>query len=48
MLAASEALRSTDRAVSAVAADTGYADLSAFNRQFKRFYGLPPREYRRG
>lgn len=48
MLAAAEALRSTDRAVSAVAADTGYADLSAFNRQFKRFYGLPPREYRRG
>lgn len=48
MLAAAEALRESDKPIAAIAADTGYADLSAFNRQFKRFYGLAPRDYRRG
>ena len=48
MLAAAEALRDTDKPVAAIAADSGYADLSAFNRQFNRFYGLSPRDYRRG
>ena len=47
MLAAAEALRNTDMPVTDIAVTSGYADISAFNRQFKRFYGLPPREYRK-
>lgn len=40
-------LEETDAAVVDVAIDSGFANLSHFNRQFKRFTGVPPREYRR-
>jgi AraC-like DNA-binding protein len=42
-----ELLASTDRSVSEVAADVGYASESAFNRAFKRQYEVPPAQYRR-
>ena len=38
--------RSTRRAVSAIAYDVGFGDLSYFNRCFRKFYGLTPRESR--
>lgn len=43
----SESLVSTDRSVSEIAADVGYASESSFNRAFKRQYKLPPAQYRR-
>ena len=42
-----ELLTSTERSVSEIAADVGYASESAFNRAFKRQYELPPAQYRR-
>jgi AraC family transcriptional regulator len=39
-------LRSTDDAVSAIAFDAGFNDLSTFNRRFKRFTGVSPGAYR--
>lgn len=39
-------LRETDRPMSQIALDAGYADQSAFARQFQRATGLTPREYR--
>lgn len=42
-----ELLSSTDRSVSEIAADVGYASESAFNRAFKRQYDVPPAQYRR-
>jgi len=33
-------------AISAVAYDAGFGDLSYFNRRFRRLYGLTPREVR--
>ncbi|SDL75128.1 Helix-turn-helix domain-containing protein [Nonomuraea jiangxiensis] len=44
--AACRLLRETDRAVSAIAADCGYANLSTFNRRFRERTGMSPREYR--
>jgi AraC-like DNA-binding protein len=35
-----------ERAVSAIAFDVGFGDLSYFNRTFKKRYGAPPREIR--
>jgi transcriptional regulator GlxA family with amidase domain len=43
-----DALRSTGRSVAQVAAEVGYESEAAFNRAFKRRFGKPPGEYRRG
>ena len=40
-------LRETDDSVVGVAYDSGFANLSNFNRVFKRLRGMTPREYRR-
>jgi len=41
------ALISTTQSVAQVASDVGYESEAAFNRAFKREYGLPPARYRR-
>ena len=43
---AAELLRTTDDTVLAVAEQTGFKNLSYFNRAFKTHYGLTPKEYR--
>ena len=45
--AAAQALVDDERTVLEVALDCGYADHSAFTRQFRATVGLTPREYRR-
>jgi AraC-like DNA-binding protein len=40
-------LTSTPRSVSEVAAEVGYESEAAFNRAFKREFGIPPGQYRR-
>jgi AraC-like DNA-binding protein len=40
-------LVSTSRSVAQIAAETGYESEAAFNRAFKREYGLPPARYRK-
>ena len=42
-----EALRSNSRSVQRVALDSGYESEAAFNRAFKRRFGVPPARYRR-
>jgi AraC-like DNA-binding protein len=37
---------STHRAISSIAYDVGFGDLSYFNRRFLRLYGLTPRDVR--
>jgi transcriptional regulator GlxA family with amidase domain len=44
---AAEALTSTPRGVADIAADVGYESEAAFNRAFKRVFGVPPAQYRR-
>ncbi len=44
---ARQLLETTDRSISAIAAQTGYGDPSAFYRAFRRETGLPPEEWRR-
>lgn len=44
---ASRELIETDKSVADVALEAGYADQSAFTRQFRRSTGLSPSEYRR-
>jgi len=41
------ALTTTSHSVAQVAADVGYESEAAFNRAFKRAYGLPPARYRK-
>jgi AraC family transcriptional regulator len=41
-------LRRTDEAVSAIAFQAGFNDLSTFNRRFRRVTGVSPRQYRAG
>jgi transcriptional regulator GlxA family with amidase domain len=41
------ALTSTDHSVAQIASETGYESEAAFNRAFKREYGVPPARYRR-
>lgn len=43
---AARALASTSRGVAAIAAEVGYESEAAFNRAFKRAFGLPPARYR--
>jgi AraC-like DNA-binding protein len=44
---AARALGSTSRGVAEIAFDVGYESEAAFNRAFKREFGLPPARYRR-
>jgi transcriptional regulator GlxA family with amidase domain len=44
---AARALTTTSRGTSDIAADVGYESEAAFNRAFKREFGLPPGRYRR-
>ena len=44
---ACDLLTGTDKPVTGVCFETGFSNLSNFNRQFRRFWGLPPSEYRR-
>jgi AraC-like DNA-binding protein len=41
------ALAATSRSVAQIAAEVGYESEAAFNRAFKREYGLPPARYRK-
>ncbi len=43
---AARALEKTSRGVAEIAADVGYESEAAFNRAFKREFGLPPGRYR--
>lgn len=42
------ALAASSHSVAQIAAETGYESEAAFNRAFKREYGLPPARYRKG
>ncbi len=44
---AARALTATPRGVAEIASDVGYESEAAFNRAFKRHFGLPPARYRR-
>ena len=44
---AAEALRRTDDKILSVSQDAGFTNLSNFNRQFKKRYGITPKEYRK-
>ena len=44
---AAEALRRTDDKILYVSQDVGFTNLSKFNRQFKKRYGITPKEYRK-
>jgi transcriptional regulator GlxA family with amidase domain len=44
---ACDLLTGSDKPVTDVCFETGFNNLSNFNRQFRRFCGLPPSEYRR-
>jgi transcriptional regulator GlxA family with amidase domain len=41
------ALTGSSRSVAEIAAEAGYESEAAFNRAFKREFGLPPARYRR-
>ncbi|MEV4219896.1 AraC family transcriptional regulator [Nonomuraea sp. NPDC049725] len=43
---ACQLLRDTDRSVSVIAADSGFGNLSNFNRRFRELKNMSPREYR--
>jgi AraC-like DNA-binding protein len=47
MRLAAQALAATPRGVADIAADVGYESEAAFNRAFKRQFGVPPARYRR-
>jgi AraC-like DNA-binding protein len=47
LVLAAAALRSGNRAIAQVAEDSGYDSESAFNRAFKREFGMPPAAWRR-
>jgi AraC-like DNA-binding protein len=47
MQRAAVAIRRTDEPISSLALDAGFADLSTFNRRFRRVMGASPTEYRR-
>ena len=48
LAAAAERLRQGDDTILSVAEAVGFETLSNFNQQFKKRYGVTPREYRRG
>jgi AraC-like DNA-binding protein len=41
-------LRRSEEAISAIAYDAGFNDLSTFNRRFKKVMGVNPGNYRAG
>jgi AraC-like DNA-binding protein len=47
MIMAARLLRSTPRGVAGIASEVGYESEAAFNRAFKRHYGVPPARFRR-
>ena len=47
LVLAGAALRSSNRAIPPVAEESGYESESAFNRAFKRGFGIPPAAWRR-
>jgi AraC-like DNA-binding protein len=40
-------LRDTQMQITQIAAHLGYADLTSFNHAFKKWYGMPPTDYRK-
>ena len=46
LAAAAERLRKSSDAVLTIAGDVGFESLSNFNHQFRKRYGMTPREYR--
>ena len=44
---AARSLKGTPKGVAEIAAEVGYESEAAFNRAFKREFGLPPGQYRR-
>lgn len=44
---AKEAFLYTDKTIAEIAQDTGFSSISHFNRTFKRFIGMSPREFRK-
>jgi len=48
LLLGARALTSTSHSVARIALDAGYESEAAFNRAFRREYGLPPARYRKG
>jgi transcriptional regulator GlxA family with amidase domain len=47
LLLGARALTTTSHAVALIASEVGYESEAAFNRAFKRAYGLPPARYRK-
>ena len=45
---AARLLRSTNRSIAAIIDEVGYESEPAFNRAFKRSFGVPPAAFRRG
>lgn len=43
---AAEALKKTDDKILNISQDAGFTNLSNFNRQFRKRYGVTPKEYR--
>ena len=43
-----EMLRETDDTVLNIAISSGYNNISLYNREFKKAYGITPLEYRKG
>ena len=46
MQKAASLLAITQKSVDEIAAETGFANLSHFYRQFKKIYGMTPMQYR--
>jgi transcriptional regulator GlxA family with amidase domain len=44
--AAARRLRASDTTIAAIALDSGFGDISEFNRRFRRVFGLTPQAYR--
>ena len=45
---AAERLRQSEDSILSIAEAVGFETLSNFNQQFKKRYGVTPRDYRRG